>query len=71
MRVTPLLTLPVLLLSLGPLAPSALAESSRTAQQAVQDANRLLAEGSYLDASRAYTEAIGASHLTTLGGGSS
>ncbi|GFZ49009.1 hypothetical protein JCM24511_06758 [Saitozyma sp. JCM 24511] len=58
MRVTPLLTLPVLLLSLGPLAPSALAESSRTAQQAVQDANRLLAEGSYLDASRAYTEAI-------------
>ncbi|KAK4685242.1 hypothetical protein P7C73_g4911, partial [Tremellales sp. Uapishka_1] len=49
--------LPILLLSL---ASPCLAESStRSAQQIVQDANRLLAEGSYVDAARAYGEAIG------------
>lgn len=57
MRVSPILTLPVLLLSLS---SSVLAESSaRTVQEIVQDANRLLAEGSYSQAARAYTEAIG------------
>lgn len=57
MRVSPILTLPVLLLSLS---SSVLAESSaRTVQEIVQDANRLLAEGSYSQAARAYSEAIG------------
>jgi DnaJ family protein C protein 3 len=57
MRVPPILTLPVLLLSLS---TSALAESSaKTVQEIVQDANRLLAEGSYSQAARAYTDAIG------------
>jgi hypothetical protein len=63
MRLHPLVTLPALLLTLAPFTPSALAESSRTAQEAVQDANRLLAEGAYLDAARAYTEAIGENSL--------
>ncbi|WVQ68839.1 uncharacterized protein L199_007048 [Kwoniella botswanensis] len=53
MRVTSYLTLPVLLL-----ASSALAESSRTASQISQDAGKLLAAGSYIEAARAYGEAI-------------
>ncbi|WWC67535.1 uncharacterized protein I206_101444 [Kwoniella pini CBS 10737] len=53
MRVTSYLTLPVLLL-----ASSAIAESSRTANQISQDANKLLAAGSYIEAARAYGEAI-------------
>jgi hypothetical protein len=62
MRVTPLLTLPVLLLSFS---GSVLAEASgsrsgaKTSHEFVQDANRLLAEGSYNEAARAYSEAIG------------
>ncbi|WRT65155.1 uncharacterized protein IL334_002098 [Kwoniella shivajii] len=53
MRVTSYLALPVLLL-----ASSALAESSRSASQIAQDATKLLAEGSYIEAARAYGEAI-------------
>lgn len=61
MRVTPILTLPVLLLSLS---TSVLADSSaRTVQEIVTDANRLLGEGSYSQAARAYSEAIGARFL--------
>jgi len=57
MRVPPILTLPILLLSLS---SSALGESSaKSVQEIVQDANRLLAEGSYSQAARAYSEAIG------------
>lgn len=57
MRLSPILTLPVLLLSLS---TSVLAESSaRAVQEIVQDANRLLAEGAYSQAARAYSEAIG------------
>ena len=33
--------------------------ADRTPTAVVQEANRLLAEGSYLEAARAYTEAIG------------
>jgi DMSO reductase anchor subunit len=40
-----------------------LGESSRTAQQATQDGNRLLAEGEYSGAARAYGAAIGGSGL--------
>ncbi|WWC87303.1 uncharacterized protein L201_002191 [Kwoniella dendrophila CBS 6074] len=53
MRVTSYLALPVLLL-----ASSAIAESSRTATQISQDAGKLLAAGSYIEAARAYGEAI-------------
>lgn len=42
------------------LCPGVLGESSRTAQQATLDGNRLLAEGEYSGAARAYGEAIGA-----------
>lgn len=47
-----------LILSLSALTPVL---GERTAQQIVQDANRLLTEGSYLEAARAYGEAIGQS----------
>jgi hypothetical protein len=64
MRVPPILTLPILLLSLS---SSALGESSaKTVQEIVQDANRLLAEGSYSQAARAYSEAIGQSSQVSL-----
>jgi Flp pilus assembly protein TadG len=59
MRVSPLLSLPVALLYL---TSSAFAESSaggRSVAEILQDANRLLATGSYSDAARAYGEAIG------------
>lgn len=63
MRVTPLLSLPVAFLYFS---SSALAESStnpRSAADILQDANKLLASGSYVDAARAYGEAIGAQDL--------
>ena len=53
MRLTPRLTLPILLLSLPAFA-------DRTTAEIVQDANRLLSEGSYNEAARVYGEAIGA-----------
>ncbi|WVR04336.1 hypothetical protein IAU60_001336 [Kwoniella sp. DSM 27419] len=53
MRVAPLFALPVLLL-----AGSAFAESSRSASDIASDAGRLLAQGNYLEAARAYGEAI-------------
>jgi hypothetical protein len=59
MRVPPILTLPILLLSLS--SSGLAAESAKTVQEIVQDANRLLAEGSYSQAARAYSEAIGKS----------
>jgi len=49
------LTLP-LVLSLSALTPVL---GERTAQQIVSDAGRLLSEGSYIEAARAYGEAIG------------
>ena len=72
MRIRQSLTLPVLLLSLSALTPIL---GEQTAQQIVQDANRLLAEGSYSEAARAYGDAIGMvkqslthfkSHLTVI-----
>jgi hypothetical protein len=39
----------------------------RTAQEIVLDANRLLSEGQYSSAARAYGEAIGMSHLLLTG----
>jgi hypothetical protein len=67
MRLAPTLgvTLPALLLSFSFLTPVL---GERTAQQIVQDANRLLSEGSYLEASRAYTEAIGKCGLWQIRG---
>lgn len=56
------LTLP-LVLSLSALTPVL---GERTAQQIVSDANRLLSEGSYQEAARAYGEAIGESSWETL-----
>ena len=53
------LTLP-LVLSLSALTPVL---GERTAQQIVSDANKLLSEGSYHEAARAYGEAIGMSLL--------
>ncbi|WVQ83932.1 hypothetical protein IAT38_006076 [Cryptococcus sp. DSM 104549] len=63
MRVAPFLAFPVLLLSsLTPTAvladPSSSGGTPRTAAQIAQDANRLLAEGAYPAAARAYGEAI-------------
>ncbi|WVQ97716.1 hypothetical protein IAU59_004830 [Kwoniella sp. CBS 9459] len=52
MRVSPFLALPLLL------AGTAFAESSRSATDIAADAGRLLAKGSYLEAARAYGEAI-------------
>lgn len=52
MRLTPRLVLSILLLSLNSLA-------DRTTTDILQDANRLLSEGSYNEAARAYGEAIG------------
>jgi hypothetical protein len=50
-----------LTLSILALAAPALGDASgRTAAEAAKDGNRLLASGSYADAARAYTEAIGA-----------
>lgn len=49
------LTLP-LVLSLSALTPVL---GEKTAQQIVSDAGRLLTEGSYVEAARAYGEAIG------------
>lgn len=54
MRVSPLLSLPIALL----LATRAVAEG-RTAAEAAADGNRLLAQGAYSDAARAYSDAIG------------
>jgi DnaJ family protein C protein 3 len=54
MRVSPLLSLPITIL----LAVQTLAQG-RTAKEAAADGNRLLAEGAYSDAARAYGEAIG------------
>ena len=56
MRLRRSLTFPAVLLSLSILTPIL---GEQTAQQIVQDANRLLAEGSYSEAARAYGEAIG------------
>ena len=52
MRLTPRLILTILLLSLPALA-------DRSTAEILQDANRLLSEGSYSEAARAYGEAIG------------
>jgi len=52
MRVTPFLSLPILL-------GVVLADGGRTAAEAAADGNRLLAQGAYGDAARAYSEAIG------------
>ncbi len=52
MRLTPRLILFILLLSLPALA-------DRSVPEILQDANRLLSEGSYNEAARAYGEAIG------------
>lgn len=52
-------------LSILALASPALADDAgRTAAEAAADGNRLLAQGSYSDAARAYSEAIGASSTT-------
>ena len=56
MRARSVLTLPIALLTLS---SGALGEPSRTAEQAAADGTRLLAAGSYSEAARAYTEAIG------------
>ena len=58
MRARQVLALPIALIGLS---TSVLGESSRTAEQAAADGTRLLAAGSYSDAARAYTEAIGMS----------
>src|SRR5689334_14134671 len=50
-----------LVLSLSALTPVL---GERTAQQIVSDANKLLSEGSYVQAARAYGEAIGESATT-------
>lgn len=55
MRLTTSLTLG-LALSLSALTPVL---GERTAQQIVSDANKLLSEGSYVQAARAYGDAIG------------
>lgn len=52
MRLTTHLTLPILLVSLSTFA-------DRSVPEIVQDGNRLLSEGSYNEAARAYGEAIG------------
>jgi hypothetical protein len=52
MRLSAYIALPCLLLAASGLA-------QRTATGITSDANRLLAEGSYLEAARAYGEAIG------------
>lgn len=56
MRPQRALYLPIAALSF---ASAVLGESSRSAEQAAADGTRLLAAGSYSDAARAYTEAIG------------
>ncbi|WVN88861.1 uncharacterized protein L203_104075 [Cryptococcus depauperatus CBS 7841] len=56
MRVSPIVALPVLLLSFS--TPALGESSTRTAAQIAQDANQLLAEGSFAAAARAYGEAI-------------
>ncbi|ODN75197.1 hypothetical protein L202_06395 [Cryptococcus amylolentus CBS 6039] len=56
MRVSPIIALPVLFLSLS--SPVLGEPSAKSATQIAQDANRLLAEGSYSAAARAYGEAI-------------
>lgn len=53
--------MPVVILSLSVLRPIL---GEQTAQQIVQDANRLLAEGSYAEAARAYGDAIGERKLS-------
>lgn len=55
MRASPLLTIPVALL----LAVQAIADGGRSAAEAASDGNKLLAQGAYADAARAYGEAIG------------
>jgi hypothetical protein len=50
-----LLTFPILILSLS----TSILADVKSVHDIVQDANRLLAEGAYLEAARAYSEAIG------------
>lgn len=57
MRIPKAITFPILLLSLS---TSVLADV-KSVDQIVQDANRLLAEGAYNEAARAYSEALGES----------
>jgi len=56
MKVHPILALPFLFSFV--LLPVS-AEEPRTAQEIVQHANKLLAQGSYLEAARSYSDAIG------------